>query len=189
VASTGAEFKPGGLPWNIDARQASLFAAAWTLGSVAMLANAGTESLTYYELVGPRGLIGSPGAAEYPQTSPSLADTAYPVAILLADVCSLQGARLLHVSGFDPLRVAALACESPAGRTLLLANLTRGEVTLPATDVGASGRLRVLDASNLRQATAKPQEFLGSGQELVGAVGTIQVHLGPYACARLDTKP
>ena len=45
VAVTDQEFPAGGLPWQVDVRQPSLFAAAWTLGSVAALATAGADGL------------------------------------------------------------------------------------------------------------------------------------------------
>ncbi|MGA3354551.1 MAG: hypothetical protein ABSD85_15420 [Acidimicrobiales bacterium] len=188
VATTGKEFRPGGLPWNVDARQASLFAAAWTLGSAAILAAAGVDTLTYYELVGPRGLIESPSGSAYPQQFPSSPDTAYPLALVLADLCSLRGAAVLQVSGFDPLTLAALACVTSQGRTLLIANLTRDEARLEIIGLGESCSLRVLDSSNVGTATARPREFLGSADAGVGSAGTIQLHLGPYACARLDSS-
>ena len=40
-----------------DPRQPSLLCAAWTAGSIAHLSAAGTHSLTYFELLGPRGLM------------------------------------------------------------------------------------------------------------------------------------
>ena len=57
VATTDDEFPSGGLPWAVDPRQPSLFAAAWTLGSAAALSGAGVDGLTYYDTVGPRGVI------------------------------------------------------------------------------------------------------------------------------------
>ncbi|MBI2481077.1 MAG: hypothetical protein HYV60_21310, partial [Planctomycetia bacterium] len=39
----------GALPSNVDPRQTSRFAAAWTLGSIKYLAEAGVASTTYYE--------------------------------------------------------------------------------------------------------------------------------------------
>ena len=58
------QIKRGYFPSRSDPRQPSLFAAAFTVGSIAALAQAGAASLTYYETVGPRGVI--PGAAPLP---------------------------------------------------------------------------------------------------------------------------
>jgi len=188
VASTGQEFRPGGLPWNIDSRQASLFAAAWTLGSAAVLAEVGVDTLTYYEMVGSRGLIESPTGSAYPDSFPSVSDTAYPVALVLAELCGLRGAAVLEVSGFDSLRLAALACKKTHGLTLLVANLTRNEKRIDVVGIGENCRLRILDTSTVREATARPREFLSSGTSRVGLADTMRLHLGPYACARLDTS-
>lgn len=46
---------------NTDPRQASPFLAAWTLGALASLLEAGPASLTFYETSGARGLLGDHG--------------------------------------------------------------------------------------------------------------------------------
>lgn len=187
VSTTGQEFRPGGLPWTIDPRQATLFGAAWTLGSVAALAAAGVDSLTYYDMVGPRGLLESPEGSPYPDRFPSLPDTAYPLALALAEARSLQGAPVRNVSGFDPLHIAALACQTGSGVVLLLANLTPRDLSLQVADLGDRVRLRVLDADNMSAATTDPHAFFASGFSLPPTDGIVQVRLGPYACARLDS--
>jgi D-apionolactonase len=91
----------GGLPRNVDPRQPTQFAAAWTLGSVKNLAEAGVASITYFETHGPRGVLG------------------FPVFNVLAEVCSLRGRELLACESSDPLSVAGLAVED----AVLIANL------------------------------------------------------------------
>ncbi len=51
------ETLPGDLPDEVDVRQMSLYGAAWTLGSIASLANTSVQSLTYYETTGWRGIM------------------------------------------------------------------------------------------------------------------------------------
>ena len=48
---------PRELPVSVDPRQMSLFAAAWTLGSIKYLAESGASSVTYYETTGWRGVM------------------------------------------------------------------------------------------------------------------------------------
>jgi hypothetical protein len=186
VATTDSGFAVDGLPWNTDPRQPSLFAAAWTLGSIAALSSAGVASLTYYEDVGPRGLIESVEGSLSPDEFYSQADTAFALAVVLADACSLSGASLVEAGGFDPLRIGVLATDTPAGRSVLLANLTREEMTLSLLGVGASGTLRVLDLTTVGRAAAMPGEFLNSKQPWVSNDGALEIRLGPYGSARVD---
>ncbi|MGH2781244.1 MAG: hypothetical protein ACRDLA_07510, partial [Thermoleophilaceae bacterium] len=62
---------PGGLPGQVDVRQAGLFGAGWTLGSVKHLAAAGADSVTYFETVGWRRGSGRPGSAPSRPLPPS----------------------------------------------------------------------------------------------------------------------
>lgn len=116
---TGPPFDPA----SIEPRQASQFAAAWAIGSVAALARAGAASVTYFEAAGPRGLF--PGRHDAPSGFPAPPGRVYPVYRALADAISLRGADVLHCSINDDLAVAALAARSVSGSvTILLANLT-----------------------------------------------------------------
>jgi hypothetical protein len=201
VASTDEEFRPGELPWEVDARQVSLFAAAWTLGSAAGLARAGIDALTYYDTVGSRGVIEGPAGSAYPGAFRSSPDTAYPLALVLADLCALRGARLHEVRGADPAGLTALAAGLQGGITLLLGNLTREPRTVSiswpagaasagaatgAVGAGAVGRLRMLDARTCRAATSDPEAFLRSGDLLAMTGNPVQLTLHPYAVARWD---
>jgi hypothetical protein len=109
-------------PASIDPRQASQFAAAWTVGSVAGLAGAGAASVTYFEAAGPRGLF--PGRFAAPPGFPDPPGPVYPAYRVLADAISLCGAAVLDCSIDDHLAVAALPVRADAGSvTILLANL------------------------------------------------------------------
>jgi hypothetical protein len=187
VATTDAELSAGELPWPVDPRQPSLFAAAWTLGSVAALAGAGADGLTYYDTVGPRGVIESPDGSPWPGAFASRADAAYPLAIVLADACALGGRAMVPVRGADPAELAVLAAQTPAGATILMGNLTRQarQVTVQV-GAGARGRVRVLDEHTARHAAADPAAFLRSGQEWAARAGAASVTLHPYGVARLD---
>jgi hypothetical protein len=55
------------LPASVDHRQASWFTAAWTALSLGFLAAPGTiDSVTYFETVGPRGVMDARTAEPYP---------------------------------------------------------------------------------------------------------------------------
>jgi hypothetical protein len=59
AVATGPEPEPapGELPKPVDARQMSLFGAAWTLGAIARLAQSEAARLTFYETTGWRGVM------------------------------------------------------------------------------------------------------------------------------------
>ncbi len=101
--------EPGELPRQVDLRQASLFAAAWTLGSIAQLARAGAHSITYYETTGWRGIM--PSSAERPPALdwPRERGSVYPVYHVLADVRELAAGRFLAVDSSQPQKVLGLA--------------------------------------------------------------------------------
>jgi hypothetical protein len=52
---------PGCAPFQHDARFGGPIAAAWTLGSFASLHDAGAQSVTYHEVVGPNGILSDDG--------------------------------------------------------------------------------------------------------------------------------
>jgi D-apionolactonase len=99
-----------GPPLTDDPRQATPFAAAWTLGFLAAAAEAGFDALTFFELSGPRGVTES--------------GLAFPVLHALADVAALPGALVLPARSRRPERVRALALRSGTHARLFLANVT-----------------------------------------------------------------
>jgi hypothetical protein len=112
------------LPWPVDPRQMSQFAAAWTLGSVKALSEAGASSLTYYETVGWRGLFEREAGNPQPDLFPSTPGMLFPVYGLFAALAGLGGAELVELTPTDPLRATGLALHSAGELRLLLANLT-----------------------------------------------------------------
>jgi hypothetical protein len=118
--------EPGERPFTDDPRQATAFAAAWTLGFLAAAAEAGFASLTFFELRGPRGVMD--------------AGAAFPVLHALADVAARPGAVVLPARPRRPERVQALALRSNGSVRLFLGNVTpEGH---PVRVEGLSGRVR-----------------------------------------------
>jgi len=94
-----------------DPRQEGALGAAWTLGSIRTLADAGADAVTYYESVGPFGVM------------PEVADRRYPLYQVLADVGEFAGGEVLAADGNDPLGACALALRKDGRLRLLVANL------------------------------------------------------------------
>jgi hypothetical protein len=103
--------KRGERPFTDDPRQDTAFAAGWTLGFLASAARAGIASVTFYELVGPRGVLAE--------------GRAFPVCDALAEVAALGAAEVADARSRRPERVQVLALRAPGGRTsVFLANVT-----------------------------------------------------------------
>jgi hypothetical protein len=132
-------------PFTDDPRQATPFAAAWTLGFLAAAAEAGFESLTLFELSGPRGVTES--------------GVAFPVRHALADVAALRGAVVVPARSRRPERVRALALRCDTRTRLFLANVTADPH--PVRVEGLSGMAR---RATLGQAS--PGEEVGAEIEL-----------------------
>ena len=114
------------LPSTVDARQATPFTAAWTIGSVARLATTERVSaITYFETTGWRGLVerdeGTPQPADFPST-PGVPFPVYGVFALLAGFTHMG-----HVRSSEPEQVAAVIVEDGSRRRLLVANLVDRE--------------------------------------------------------------
>lgn len=92
-----------------DPRQHSDLGAAWTLGSLKYLAEAGADSVTYYQATGPLGLMD--GAEVYP---------AYHV---LADVGEFAGGQVLATETTEPRWLAALTLRKEDRLRVIVANL------------------------------------------------------------------
>ena len=117
---------PGEPPFTDDPRQATPFAAGWMLAFLAAAAEAGFASLTFFELLGPRGVMD--------------AGDVFPVLRGLADVSTLPGGFVLPARSRRPERVQALVLRSAGQVRVLLANVTAEPH--PVRVEGLSGRAR-----------------------------------------------
>jgi len=93
-----------------DVRQKSLFAAAWTVASLAKLARSGAAGITYFQAVGPNGLMDANGV--------------FPVYSVLEWVGAFADGTTLPVTVSRPDTIAALSLSQGRRTRLLLANLT-----------------------------------------------------------------
>lgn len=120
-----------------DARQRSLFTAAWTLGSISGLASGGAFSLTYFETVGAGGVLDRRIAGR-----PEL----FPVYEVLRALASCAGARIVAATiapHSEP--VALLAVDQDEALTLLIGNLGPAELTIRVERPDLPFRARLLD--------------------------------------------
>ncbi len=152
-----------------DPRQRSLFAAGWTLAMLRALSEAGADSLTFFETVGPAGLMDERGV--------------FPMCHVFAAWASVHAASVVPTS-ITADDVAALWLTHGEGDTLLVANLCRHarEVRLPASFRAA--RLARIDASETPGALRDPLAFTRGAAWRSGD----RLTLPPFGLARIDSN-
>lgn len=102
-----------------DPRQASLFGAAWTLGSIKHLAEAGAASLTYYETIGARGVMER---------------NVFSMWHVFAEVGAFAGGEVIVSKSSEPLQVEGLVLRKGKRTRVLLANFTAQAQTVKLRD-------------------------------------------------------
>ena len=179
---------PGELPSAVDGRQMSLFAAAWTVGSIKQLAEAGASSLTFYETTGWRGLKETDGGCPLPGVFRSFPGMVFPVYHVFADVADLKDKELISCNSSDPLKIQALAVQTGESLHMLVANLTDEPQQCAIAPVGAGRALvRTLDASRALQAMTHAEEFRSEAKvEIPVTDSALAITLQPYSTLRID---
>ncbi len=174
------------VPQNVDERQASLFAACWTLGSLKYLAESGAGGLTYFETQGWRGVQGSvrgPNLNDL-HSSPGMV---FPIFHVLADVQGFLGANVVRTVSTEPLRVNALALVRNGNFRLMCANFTGGKESVTVNGINGRVRLRPLNETNASLAMFSPEEFRAQTNDgIVNATGELKFDLPPYGLMRID---
>lgn len=180
---------PGRLPFGVDARQATLFAAAWTLGSLAAHTVSGASSLTFYETTGWRGVMETEAGAPEPDLFPSVPGGVFPLYHVLADAAPFAGGEVRPVASSEPLRAVGLMLVKDGRHRLLCANVTAEPqqvgVALPE---GVEVRVHYLDETNVYRAVREPEAFRQAHRHpvQVEAAG-LRLQLRPYAYVRIDS--
>ena len=158
-----------------DSRQSSLFGAAWTVGSLHRLAQAGAESVTLFETTGSRGVVGL--------------DRVPPLYHVLRAVGEWRDALLVPAEPSDALAAEVLALHCGGGLALLVSNLgqdaTRVRIgPLPAGEIS----LQLLAADPNDSACSAPEGFRQHGGWWRTGTADLCVELPPYATARLEVR-
>ncbi len=174
-------------PAAIDPRQPSLFAAGWTVGSYAALARAGAASVTYFETIGPRGVMVASGSRAAHDAVP--AGGVFPVYHALADLAGGAAWRCAPLITDDPATLLGLAMQRDANVRVLVANM-RPEPRAVVLDPGKLEdiRVRLLDEDSAAAAMARPARYRATAWDRPSAHGRLVLELLPYATARIDAR-
>lgn len=180
---------PNELPAAVDPRQASLFAAAWTVGSVHALASTGAESITYYETTGWRGLLETMAGSPLPERFRSFPGMVYPVYWVFSFLADAKEGTLLESSCDRPLLLAALALREEHRLGVLVANLqpSAQEVHLDSLPDGRAS-LNRLNEHSMAIAASDPAAFLQLAESLQIQAGKATHVLEPYETAFLQVE-
>jgi hypothetical protein len=184
--ATTQVIEEGTLPAAVDVRQASLFAAAWTLGSLKYLAESGVASVTYYETTGWRGVMQTEQDAPLPNLFPAAPRTVFPLWHVLADVSELTAVEVVPTVSSAPLQVVSLALRHAGGLRLLLANLCDVAQTVRLPALRQDVQLRRLNAENEQSAIHFPETFRRRAPTL-RTESEAELSLQPYEIVTLDT--
>jgi hypothetical protein len=188
AVATAAEDTPPevALPPQVDPRQMSLFAGAWTLGSLAALTSAGAHSVTCFETTGWRGVMETEAGSPQPRQFPSIPRSVFPSFHVLA---ALAGFRRTGPMVGEHSGVVAGLClfGEDARRRLLLANLT-GRAQLTRLRISTEvAHVHMLDETNARQAMRAPEQFLAlPTQRFTPRAGVMELVLRAHAFTSAD---
>lgn len=184
ISPVALHARTGGSRSPSDPHQSTLFGACWTLGALQSLAESGADSLTFYEVSGPRGVMAqATGAGE------AEAGIVYPAYHVLADAAEFAGGDVLPLESADPLRVAGLALRKGHRRRIMLANFAGVEsrVRLTGAALGDQALVRRLDQTSVEIAGRDPGEYRrreGTVQALTEAAA--ELTLPPFGYVRID---
>jgi hypothetical protein len=179
-AQKGPPMPAGQMPVQADVRQQSLIAAAWTLGCVGTLAEAGAAGVTLFQTLGLRGVMESSAGSAVPGVFHSFPGMVYPLWQVLAALNG--GGQYVPLAADVAGLVRGFAVERDGGRRVFLANQTGRTQRVRLNGVrGGTGNFRVLDAAAAGMAVREAAAFAASGPAVAATDGVLA--LGAYATA------
>jgi hypothetical protein len=191
-AATGPEPPPapGELPRQVDPRQMSLFGAGWTLASLKYLAEAGADSVTYYETTGWRGVMETAQGSPLPRLFQSLPGAVFPLWFVLEAAAAFSGGEVLPSVSRRPLDVEILVLRKVGMMRVLIANLTPDAqtITLSTRGLPRAMKFRSLDESNVERAMLDPEWLLAAKPYALEVTGAwLSMELAPFGLLQLDS--
>lgn len=174
---------------QFDPRQWSLFGAGWTVASLYSLAKAKVNAITYFQAVGPLGIVAG-------EDNPNLPGVVAPLYHVLVDFCaharwnavrpfSSTELSLSRVVGFVLDHSGLSHFDGVARQRILLANLTRQPQTAMLTGIVGDYSARWLSQDTVLQAMRDPMEYRKTGEPMRLENGS-NITLPPYAVLTLD---
>ncbi|HPG41276.1 MAG TPA: hypothetical protein PLP19_18905 [bacterium] len=170
--------EPGELPCTVDSRQMSLYGAAWTLGSIKYLAEAGADAITYFETVGWRGLLQGDQDSELPEKFAAVKGQVFPVWQIFKWILEFQAGVIIPITSSQPLWVDGLMLQKDAKRRLIMANYSLKSQTWSLPE--KTDHIVVLDKQSVTDFSHHPEALK------VMDIHQEQITLLPYSVACID---
>ncbi len=167
---------PGELPPEVDPRQRLPFAAAWTLGSIKTLSEAGVFRATYYEMIGWKGIMERASGSLLPSLFPSRPGELFPLYHLFAALGDVAGGEIDTVTITDPACSSGLAIRKDSLLRLFVANYKPVERRVRIEGLSGAFEMHPLGSET---APVERPSISGEGPELV---------LGPYEVLWIDQR-
>ena len=170
---------------KMDPRQRGLFSAAWTLGYVSTLVQAGVARISMAAPTGPLGVFytRTPDQSQpwFDDLSASVAKhTVFPVFHTLTSLFCASGHHLLDIGNSDSKRLVTLGWQDENGKRILLANLSAQPMKIELTGLGKHASIGTLDETSFVQASTRSKEFRHASRWLDSEKG---LSLSSYAVA------
>jgi D-apionolactonase len=163
---------------GMDPRQRGLFAAAWTVGFVARLGQAGASALTLGGMVGEFGIAHA--KTGYPQPWFDENGGVYPVYHAIKGLSALRGRPLIDLTISKPRDLQAIAVRREEEIEVWLANLTDQNQKIDLKG-SVNGQLSILSAVTFEEATQDVSVVDSLAQPFREEI----INLPPYAVGRL----
>jgi len=181
---------PDQLPPSVDPRQMSLFAAAWTVGSLKRMADEGVDTATYFELAGWKGLIEGREHLTLRELFPSDPGQLFPVYHVFRAIAPFAGGESVWVTVPHPFQAEALALRKDGRVRVLVVNLTEFEQEIEMEGLMLNGTtLAVLDETTYAAAAVDPGWVESHLQPVPTVDGRLTLAVKPYAVTFLDGAP
>jgi hypothetical protein len=184
----GGPATKGGLPPEVDTRQASLWGACWVLASLKSLLCSGADAITYFETTGYDGVMLAKSMPSDPRF-PSVPGYVYPLYHVLADLGELKESELLLSCSDEPSNAEAIAFRNGGRMNILISNLTFEPVKIVLDGVPLASiksvRRRVLDETTFFEAVSNPVSYRSN---FISSPMSEIIELSSLSTVRLDLE-
>lgn len=180
--STGAE-----MPSQVDPRQMSLFGAAWSVGSLKYLLEAGAGSITYFETLGERGIMMGDQGSRWPVQFPAKKGMVFPVFHVFRILLRFRGGRIICCRSSQPLLFDGFAIEKGRYGMIFMANMTDKAQIIQVSGIKKTRTFFSLHGKNYSGCCLEPPFNLSDNRQMHYS-GQSQIMLMPYETRVLEYK-